>query len=451
MTSAKAEIGSGTSNVRHRHSRSGSCSGGVESHEDVSALEELLARERRNLTLWRRPVLTLYHFGAHAATNLIHFAVVTASHPATIFVALPLLVLYASLKYAGVAVEAVAEADQVVKFAVWWLGLGVLSSVGLGTGMHSGILFLFPHMLKVCLTAEKCRNVAFDSRSDMWWQNDAFTCGDAPYVHVTFSSVLLKVLPAAILWGTGTALGEIPPYAVAFHAAAAADKVSTMEHDLSIGDGGSSDGKVSEAVGGIQRWMQSVIKRYGVGGIMLLAAWPNAAFDLCGICCGQAQMPFWHFFGATFVGKAIIKVSMQAGLMVALFRRETRGNILAYLHAFMDRWLPALPGLGGRSAAKALGKIVDSRILAFQNKVAKRAAATTIDTRWWYQRTMEHLSTKQRAADWVRSFVPSPWAAVILLLIGGFMVSCIDQFAQSHALDSDADQIRNARAALKTK
>jgi hypothetical protein len=34
-------------------------------------------------------------------------------------------------------------------YVTWWLGLGVLSSIGLGTGMHSGLLFLFPHMLKV--------------------------------------------------------------------------------------------------------------------------------------------------------------------------------------------------------------------------------------------------------------------------------------------------------------
>ena len=34
-------------------------------------------------------------------------------------------------------------------WAMWWLGLGILSSIGLGTGMHSGLLFLFPHMLKV--------------------------------------------------------------------------------------------------------------------------------------------------------------------------------------------------------------------------------------------------------------------------------------------------------------
>jgi hypothetical protein len=34
-------------------------------------------------------------------------------------------------------------------YTTWWIGLGILSSIGLGTGMHSGLLFLFPHMLKV--------------------------------------------------------------------------------------------------------------------------------------------------------------------------------------------------------------------------------------------------------------------------------------------------------------
>ena len=50
---------------------------------------------------------------------------------------------------AGTAAEQVAEAEELVRYVVWWVGLGVLSSIGLGTGMHSGLLFLFPHMLKV--------------------------------------------------------------------------------------------------------------------------------------------------------------------------------------------------------------------------------------------------------------------------------------------------------------
>ena len=49
----------------------------------------------------------------------------------------------------GAAHEGVAQAEEWALFVAWWLGLGVLSSIGLGTGMHSGLLFLFPHMLKV--------------------------------------------------------------------------------------------------------------------------------------------------------------------------------------------------------------------------------------------------------------------------------------------------------------
>ena len=48
--------------------------------------------------------------------------------------------------------------------------------------------------------------------------------------------------------------------------------------------------------------------RHGFIGILVLAAWPNAAFDLCGICCGHFLMPFWEFFGATLIGKGLIKV-----------------------------------------------------------------------------------------------------------------------------------------------
>jgi len=54
--------------------------------------------------------------------------------------------------------------------------------------------------------------------------------------------------------------------------------------------------------------------RHGFVGILLLAAWPNAAFDLCGICCGHFLMPFWDFFGATFIGKALLKVSTSGCL-----------------------------------------------------------------------------------------------------------------------------------------
>lgn len=55
------------------------------------------------------------------------------------------------------------------------------------------------------------------------------------------------------------------------------------------------------------------LQSHGFWGILLLAAYPNAAFDLCGICCGHFQMPFWEFFGATLIGKGAIKASPERG------------------------------------------------------------------------------------------------------------------------------------------
>ena len=38
---------------------------------------------------------------------------------------------------------------------------------------------------------------------------------------------------------------------------------------------------------------------------------PNPLFDLAGIMCGQFEKPFWEFFLATLLGKAIIKTHIQ--------------------------------------------------------------------------------------------------------------------------------------------
>ena len=32
---------------------------------------------------------------------------------------------------------------------MWWVGLGVLSSVGLGTGLHTFLIYLGPHIAQV--------------------------------------------------------------------------------------------------------------------------------------------------------------------------------------------------------------------------------------------------------------------------------------------------------------
>lgn len=41
---------------------------------------------------------------------------------------------------------------------------------------------------------------------------------------------------------------------------------------------------------------------------------PNPLFDLAGITCGHCLIPFWTFFGATLIGKAIIKMHLQVNI-----------------------------------------------------------------------------------------------------------------------------------------
>ena len=48
-------------------------------------------------------------------------------------------------------------------WCLWWVGLGVLSSVGLGTGLHTFLLYLGPHIASVTLAAYECDSTDFPS------------------------------------------------------------------------------------------------------------------------------------------------------------------------------------------------------------------------------------------------------------------------------------------------
>lgn len=40
-----------------------------------------------------------------------------------------------------------------------------------------------------------------------------------------------------------------------------------------------------------------------------------------GVACGHFLMPFWTFFGATYIGKALIKINLQSAVILMLFGR----------------------------------------------------------------------------------------------------------------------------------
>lgn len=52
------------------------------------------------------------------------------------------------------------------------------------------------------------------------------------------------------------------------------------------------------------------LKKNAFIAVTLCASIPNPLFDLAGLTCGHFLIPFGVFFGATFIGKSIIKVSI---------------------------------------------------------------------------------------------------------------------------------------------
>lgn len=427
-----------------------------------------LAKRRSQMTLFRAPGTTIGHFLASASVGAWSSFRWLSHHPATLFVMVPLLSLYSAVKVAGVAQQEIRETELWVEYAVWWIVLGVLSSIGFGSGMHSGLLFLFPHMLKVCLAAERCGDLEFDVRGDTWWRSEGFHCRNPSGSldsfmdsgKASFFSILLKVLPTGILWGAGTAIGEIPPYILSYQAAKAGKR--SMETD-SLLTAGNSNGNTSETKGGaqgslwapvsralaiMQNWMLAIIKAYGFWGIVLLASYPNAAFDLCGVCCGHFLMPFWQFFGATLLGKGIFKVSGQSALLVAIFRQETREKIFSVLEGSLPKHVTLLYGLLPLSPSgndiglvEYLHRKVNGAISDFQKGVASRAAAQAVDPRWHWFTAADKLRSWQAIRSFLVGAVPSPWGAIVLLMVGSFVKSVVEQIAQAHAADEDAQRM----------
>jgi hypothetical protein len=48
-------------------------------------------------------------------------------------------------------------------------------------------------MLQVCLAAETCGHVDFNTRGDVWYSSEPFHCGDVPPGHVTYWQIFHKV------------------------------------------------------------------------------------------------------------------------------------------------------------------------------------------------------------------------------------------------------------------
>lgn len=126
-------------------------------------------------------------------------------------------------------------------FALYWISLGIASSVGLGTGLHTFILYLGPHIAQVVIAANECNRIPDMLPSRFNFDHFA-PCQSVPesQVNISFFTIYKAVFLEAFLWGAGTAIGELPPYFVARAASAAGGIDEELEDILVDGDAASN-------------------------------------------------------------------------------------------------------------------------------------------------------------------------------------------------------------------
>lgn len=146
-----------------------------------------------------------------------------------------------------------------------------------------------------------------------------------------------KVRLEAFMWGAGTALGELPPYFISRAHRLSGDTddddeiMEELEELEELVPEFEQPG-VSKAAAGAVRTKRKLslaqnvkasmiffMKRMGFFGILACASIPNPLFDLAGIICGYSLIGFWTFFGATLLGKAVIKMHIQKLVVIIVF------------------------------------------------------------------------------------------------------------------------------------
>jgi len=283
--------------------------------------------ESENLVLWRQPLRVLHYAFIEAIITLGEWARYLMSQTAILVLLGGLIGVYVLLHTVpGAHTESVLRLEKYLAWCLWWVGLGILSSVGLGTGLHTFILYLGPHIAAVTMAAYECGTLDFpEPPYPTTIQCPQPTSGDgsaASLLEVGVWAIIAKVRVEAFCWGMGTAIGELPPYFMARAARlSGGEPGEDTEEFLELQEKLKNPEKMTRferAKYGIQQ----LVERVGFFGILAAASIPNPLFDLAGITCGHFLVPFWTFFGATLIGKAVIKMHIQKIFVILAFNKE---------------------------------------------------------------------------------------------------------------------------------
>ena len=84
---------------------------------------------------------------------------------------------------------------------------------------------------------------------------------DGPMTWGTFPLCHVQVMPPALLWGAGTAIGEIPPYAFSYHAAKAGIRNEEWDNMFQVTPVSEGQGLIEALVNRMKNWMLRFIQK----------------------------------------------------------------------------------------------------------------------------------------------------------------------------------------------
>ncbi|XP_030764304.1 vacuole membrane protein 1 isoform X2 [Sitophilus oryzae] len=290
--------------------------------------------ERENIVLWKKPLLTLEYFVRECGELLAHYGKnVLANKLLVTLFGISVLFLYLLVNLQGPHHQVVQGVYKKILWCLYWTGLGVLSSVGLGTGLHTFLLYLGPHIAAVTLAGYECGSLNFPEPP----YPEDIVCpaeGEEGSIPVTILSIMSKVRLEAMCWGAGTALGELPPYFMARAARLSGIDPDDEDDELKEFEALQKKQQNREKLSIIEKgklFVEELVQKVGFFGILACASIPNPLFDLAGITCGHFLVPFWTFFGATLIGKAIIKMHIQKLFVIIAFNETLIETAINYL------------------------------------------------------------------------------------------------------------------------
>lgn len=118
--------------------------------------------EMEKHVLWRRPFTTTYYFVLELFQLMFDYFFKMLKYRKTVVAVLLLAgLIVMSFNIPGAHLPLLMYLRKKLLWCSYWVGLGVASSIGLGTGLHTFLLYLGPFIAQVTLAAYECDSLDF--------------------------------------------------------------------------------------------------------------------------------------------------------------------------------------------------------------------------------------------------------------------------------------------------